>query len=137
MGQPDQRRLSATAKIRRVGWDENLVFCSRDYSLLKSMKRSFVCTWHSPNTLPTMVHSQAFHAYNLTISHREASPIHSSGKRRVALWVRLSSGTFNFNLHSLSSVNKYLQLYLLLLLYICGILRVQYIGQFDLFIVYI
>jgi len=62
MGQPDQRRLSATAKIRRVGWDENLVFCSRDYSLLKSMKRSFVCTWHSPNTLPTMVHSQAFHA---------------------------------------------------------------------------
>ena len=75
--------------------------------------------------------------FNLTISHREASPIHSSGKRRVALWVRLSSGTFNFNLHSLSSVNKYLQLYLLLLLYICWILRVQYIGQFDLFIVYI
>ena len=73
-----------------------------------------------------------FPCYNLTISHREASPICSSEKRRVVLWVRFQLWNLQFQ-PSLIKQCKQISTTVFTLV----ILRVQYIGQFDLFIVYI
>ena len=42
----------------------------------KSTKEVFSVyrVWHSPNTLPTMIHGQAFLYYDLTTPHLDSSP---------------------------------------------------------------